>query len=59
MGRPFPKCMGLCRMFWQIGLTTLLPVELRPPLWRRIALVLTALFYGAISFAMFHQIFSR
>ena len=39
--------------------TTLLPVELRPPLWRRIALVLTALFYGAISFAMFHQIFSR
>jgi hypothetical protein len=39
--------------------TTLLPRELRPPLWRKIALVLTALFYGAISFAMFHQIFSH
>lgn len=26
--------------------TTLLPVELRPPMWRRIALVATALFYG-------------
>ena len=40
-------------------ITTLLPRELRPPLWRKIALVLTALFYGAISFAMIHQIFSR
>jgi hypothetical protein len=39
--------------------TTLLPRELRPPLWRKIALVLTAFFYGAISFAMFHQIFSH
>ncbi|HUQ13178.1 MAG TPA: Nramp family divalent metal transporter [Novosphingobium sp.] len=27
--------------------TTLLPPELRPPLWRRLALVATALFYGA------------
>lgn len=27
--------------------TTLLPPELRPPLWRRIVLVLMALFYGA------------
>lgn len=27
--------------------TTLLPPELQPPLWRRIALVLAALFYGA------------
>ncbi len=27
--------------------TTLLPVELRPPLWRRVALVVMALFYGA------------
>lgn len=36
--------------------TTLLPRELRPPLWRRIALVLCAVFYGAISFAMFRQI---
>jgi hypothetical protein len=26
--------------------TTLLPPELRPPLWRRAALVATALFYG-------------
>ena len=26
--------------------TRLLPPELRPPLWRRAALVLTALFYG-------------
>lgn len=26
--------------------TTLLPVELRPPLWRRVGLVATALFYG-------------
>ena len=26
--------------------TTLLPQELRPPLWRRVALVLMALFYG-------------
>jgi len=26
--------------------TTLLPVELRPPLWRRVALVAMALFYG-------------
>ena len=28
--------------------TTLLPLELRPPLWRRAALVLCALFYGAL-----------
>jgi hypothetical protein len=27
--------------------TTLLPPELRPPLWRRAALVATAIFYGA------------
>jgi hypothetical protein len=27
--------------------TTLLPAPLRPPLWRRAALVATALFYGA------------
>jgi hypothetical protein len=27
--------------------TRLLPVPLRPPLWRRVALVATALFYGA------------
>ncbi|HET9910691.1 MAG TPA: Nramp family divalent metal transporter [Anaerolineales bacterium] len=26
--------------------TTLLPVELRPPLWRRLALILMAVFYG-------------
>ena len=26
--------------------THLLPVELRPPLWRRLALVALALFYG-------------
>jgi hypothetical protein len=26
--------------------TTLLPIELRPPLWRRIALVVMAVFYG-------------
>jgi hypothetical protein len=26
--------------------TTLLPAELRPPLWRRVALVAMALFYG-------------
>jgi hypothetical protein len=38
--------------------TTLLPRELQPPLWRKIALVLTALFYGAVSFAMFRQIFT-
>lgn len=38
--------------------TTLLPRELRPPLWRRTALVLCALFYGAISIAMFQQILS-
>jgi hypothetical protein len=38
--------------------TTLLPLELRPPLWRKIALVLCALFYGFISFAMFRQIFT-
>jgi len=29
--------------------TTLLPPELRPPLWRRIALVATALFYGVFA----------
>lgn len=39
--------------------TTLLPRELQPPLWRKIALVLTALFYGAVSVAMIHQLFSR
>ena len=39
--------------------TTLLPRELRPPLWRKIALILCALFYGFISFAMFRQIFSH
>jgi hypothetical protein len=27
--------------------TTLLPPALRPPLWRRVALVLMAVFYGA------------
>ena len=27
--------------------TTLLPPALRPPLWRRVALVTMALFYGA------------
>jgi hypothetical protein len=27
--------------------TTLLPLEIRPPLWRRLALVATAVFYGA------------
>ncbi len=27
--------------------TTLLPLELRPPMWRRVALVAVALFYGA------------
>jgi hypothetical protein len=26
--------------------TRLLPVELRPPMWRRVALVALALFYG-------------
>ncbi len=30
--------------------TTLLPVPLRPPLWRRAALVATSLFYGAFVF---------
>lgn len=39
--------------------TTLLPRELRPQLWRKIALVATALSYSAISIAMFHQLFSR
>jgi hypothetical protein len=31
--------------------TKLLPVELRPPLWRRAALVLCAVFYGAVAVA--------
>jgi hypothetical protein len=31
--------------------TRLLPVELRPPWWRRAALVLCTLFYGAMSAA--------
>lgn len=39
--------------------TTLLPRELRPPLWRRAALVLCAIFYGAISAAMIGQLFTR
>jgi hypothetical protein len=39
--------------------TRLLPRELRPPLWRRAALVLCALFYGAISVAMFQQLLAR
>lgn len=39
--------------------TTLMPHELRPALWRKIALILCALFYGFISFAMFHQILSH
>ena len=38
--------------------TTLLPLELRPPLWRKLALILCALFYGAVSIAMFRQVFS-
>ena len=36
--------------------TTLLPPELRPPLWRRAALVLCALFYGGVSIGMFWQL---
>jgi hypothetical protein len=38
--------------------TTLLPRELRPPLWRKIALVACALFYGAITVAMIQQLLS-
>ena len=38
--------------------TTLLPQELRPPMWRKLALILCALFYGAVSIAMFRQVFS-
>lgn len=38
--------------------TTLLPKELRPPLWRRVALILCAVFYGVISFAMLRQVFA-
>ncbi len=30
--------------------TTLLPEEIRPPLWRRVALVATSIFYGAFVF---------
>jgi len=30
--------------------TTLLPVEVRPPLWRRVGLVATSVFYGAFVF---------
>ncbi len=39
--------------------TTLLPPSLRPPAWRRAALVLCALAYGAISAAMVWQLLSH
>jgi hypothetical protein len=40
--------------------TTLLPVELRPPMWRRVALVLCAIFYGIVSgLAAYNEIVKR
>ena len=36
---------------------TLLPTELRPPIWRRIGLVLCTLAYGCLSLAMLSKLF--
>ncbi|SVA94111.1 uncharacterized protein METZ01_LOCUS146965 [marine metagenome] len=36
---------------------TLLPTELRPPLWRRIGLILCTLAYGCLSLAMLSKLF--
>ncbi len=39
--------------------TRFLPPEFRPPLWRRLALVLTALVYGGISVALVYDLLSK
>jgi hypothetical protein len=38
--------------------TRLLPVELRPPMWRRLALVALSLFYGFFLFKLLWSVMS-